>query len=117
MAVLSGKNGTVTIGTNQIEILRWTLDIEAEVSKYGSGGWKKAVAGVIDVKGSFEAVDSANIPDAGTEVSLTLTQGTGGKTYSGSAIVKKVSVTVVPDTGEIIKYSVDFEGSDEWTIT
>jgi hypothetical protein len=92
--------------------------MEAEVSKYGAGGFKHAVAGVVDVKGSFEAVTLPAGAAVGSTVSLVLAEGgSGGKTYSGSAIVKKVTVTVVPDTGEIIKYSVDFEGDGEWTMT
>jgi len=117
MPARSGKTGTVTIGSTSAEVLRWSLDIEAEVSKYGAGGFKYAVAGVIDVKGSFEAVALPTGATVGSAVSLDLAEGgTGGKTYSGSAVIKKVSVTVVPDTGEIIKYSVDFEGDGEWTI-
>jgi hypothetical protein len=116
MPARSGKSGTVTVGANSIETLNWSLDMECEVSKYGLGGFKRAVAGVIDVKGSFEAVGAP--PAVGTAVSLTLAEGgTGGKTYSGSAVIKKVSVTVNSDTGEIIKYGVDFEGDGEWTIT
>lgn len=112
----SGKDGTVTIGTNSVETLSWSLDMECEVSKYGLGGFKRAVAGVIDVKGSFEAVGTP--PTVGSAATLVLAEGgTGGKTYSGSAVIKKVSVTVNSDTGEIIKYSVDFEGDGEWTIT
>lgn len=117
MAGRSGKSGTAKIGTTSIEVLRWTLDMEAEVSKYGAGGFKYAVPGVIDVKGSFECLDIVTGLTVGGTVTLELAEGgTGGKTYSGSAIVKKISVTVTPDTGEIIKYSVDFEGDGEWTI-
>ncbi|WP_347245382.1 hypothetical protein [Thermogutta sp.] len=117
MAARSGKAGTLQVGSNQAEILRWTLDMEAEVSKYGAGGFKYGVAGVIDVKGSFETVSLPTGATVGATVTLSLAEGgTGGKTYSGEAIIKKVSVTVVPDTGEIIKYSIDFEGSGEWTI-
>jgi hypothetical protein len=117
MAARSGKSGTVTIGSTAAEVLRWSLDMEAEVSKYGAGGFKHAVAGVIDVKGNFEAVSLPAGATVGAAASLQLSEGgTGGKTYSGNAIIKKVSVTVVPDTGEIIKYAVDFEGDGEWTI-
>lgn len=117
MAARSGKDGTLKVGTTQAEILRWSLDMEAEVGKYGAGGYKHAVAGVIDVKGSFECVSLPTGVVAGATVALELAEGgTSGQTYSGNAIVKKVSVVVVPDTGEIIKYSVDFEGDGEWTI-
>ena len=117
MAGRSGKSGTAKIGTTSIEVLRWTLDMEAEVSKYGAGGFKCAVPGVVDVKGSFECLNIVTGLTVGATAALELAEGgTGGKTYSGNAIVKKISVTVTPDTGEIIKYSVDFEGDGEWTI-
>lgn len=118
MAGRSGKNGTFTVGAVSADVTRWSLDMEAEVSKFGLGGFKHAVAGVIDVKGSCELVELPAGVSAGATAELTLAEGgTGGKTYSGSAIIKKVSVAVVPDTGEVIKYSVDFEGSGEWTIS
>ncbi len=113
MAGRSGALGTVKIGTESQEVLRWTLDQECEISKYGQGGYKKAVAGVIDIKGSFESVGTP--PTVGSTVTLTLEEGSGGATYSGSAVIKKVSVTVNPDTGELIKYAVDFEGDGQWT--
>lgn len=117
MAARSGKSGTLKVGTTDAEILRWSLDMEAEVSKYGAGGFKYAVPGVIDVKGSCECVSLPTGVTPGAEVSLTLAEGgTGGNTYSGEAVIKKLSATVVPDTGEIIKYSIDFEGDGEWTI-
>lgn len=114
MAGRSSAQSTVTIGAVQQEVLRWTLDRECEVSKYGQGGFKHAVAGVIDIKGSFESL--GNPPAVGSTVTLTLAEG-GGTTYSGSAVIKKVSVTASPDTGEIIKYAVDFEGNGEWTTS
>lgn len=118
MAARSGKNGTVTVGTTEAEILQWSLDLEAEVFKYGVGGYKAAVGGVIDAKGSFVAVTLPAAVQPGAAVSLVLAEGgTGGKSYSGAAIVKKVGVMVSPDTGEIIKYTVDFEGDGQWTIT
>lgn len=115
MAGRSGKSGTAKIGGTSIEVLRWTLDMEAEVSKYGAGGFKYAVPGVVDVRGSFECLNVTGLT-VGAKAALELAEGDAGKTYSGSAIVKKISVTVTPDTGEIIKYSVDFEGDGEWTI-
>ena len=115
MAGRSGKSGTAKIGTTNIEVLRWTLDMEAEVSKYGAGGFKYAVPGVVDVRGSFECLNVTGLT-VGATAALELAEGDTGKTYSGSAIVKKISVTVTPDTGEIIKYSVDFEGDGEWTV-
>lgn len=111
----SGKSGKVKVGDTYLsEVMRWTLEQEAEVTKHGVGGFKIAVVGVIDIKGSFECL--TNPPDVGTQVTLILEEGEGGTNYTGTAVIKKVSEVVVPDTGETIKYSVDFEGSGTWAL-
>jgi hypothetical protein len=111
----SGKSGKVKVGTTYVaEVINWKLETSCEVSKHGVGGVKVGVAGVLDYKGSFEYVGDTAL-QVGQSVSLLLEEGEGGQTWSGTAIISKGTVTVNPDTGEAISYSVDFEGSGAFT--
>ena len=113
---LSGKDGTVTLGTVDVPVTKWDLTVDAEVSKFGVGGFKNAIGGVVDVKGSFECVDMPTGTTPGTPIaSISLKESATGNTYSGKAVIKSKKVTVVPDTGEVIKYTIEFEGDGAWT--
>lgn len=112
----SGKYGSVLVDGSALEVINWTLDGKAEVFKYGLGGFKRAVVGVLDCSGTFEALGTPPAP--GSQVTLVLKEGgTEGRTFTGNAVIKNVSTSVNIDTGDLVRYRVDFEGDGEWTIS
>lgn len=118
MAVITGKDGSVAVGaTNVTQITSWSISIEADTLEYtnfGSQGWKENMGSLKSWSGSCEGFAGGNddtLLSVGSEVSLVLFEGTGGTTYTGSAIVTSKSVDA--STAELVTVSFDFTGSGE----
>ena len=119
MAVLSGKDGTLYIGANEVTPLsNWKLSITSHNPDYAAndtGGWKKRAAGVKDCFGSFEVKveDGGNSPvEEGDSVALKLhVDATGNNYYDVPAMIDKIEVDVDINQGRIVALAVDFSGN------
>jgi hypothetical protein len=119
MAVLSGKNGTLFLGSTEITpVVNWKLVTSSNNPDYAAndtGGWKKRVAGVRDASGSLEikASDDRNCPvEEGDTPTLALhLDDSGDNYYEVPSIVDKISVDVDINRGEIVAYVVEFSGN------
>ena len=118
MAVITGKDGSVSVGTTNVtQISSWSISIEADTLEYtsfDSGGWKDMMGSLKSWSGSCEGFAGGNdskLLAVGTEVQLVLVEGTGGTTYTGNAIVTSKSVDA--STAELVTVSFDFTGSGE----
>lgn len=109
MAVISGKNGSVG---SYSEITGWSLNWTSNNPSYASSdtaGWKKRVAGMQDVTGSFEGKwDGSAEVAAGDEVSGLVLNLDASQSYTLDAVIDGVSFECNIDDGEIIGFSVDF---------
>jgi hypothetical protein len=119
MAVLSGKNGTLFLGTSEITpVSNWkfvTTSHNPDYAANDTGGWKKRAAGVRDASGSFEikATDQNTCPvEEGDTPALNLhIDNSGDNYYEVPAIVDKITVDVDINKGEIVAYVVEFSGN------
>ena len=127
MAVITGKDGSVAVGSegsevNVTKITSWSISIEAdtlEFTNFGSGGWKENMGSLKSWSGSIEGfADTAQTATlaVGTTVSVVLVEGgTGSGTYTGDAIVTSKSVDAA--TADLVTVSFDFTGSGTLTET
>ena len=119
MAVLSGKDGTLYLGSSEVTpVSNWKLVAISNNPDYAAndtGGSKKRAAGVRDSSGSFEmkADGTGNCPvEEGDAVDLNLhVDGTDQNFFEVPAIIDKISVNVDINKGEIVAYIVDFSGN------
>jgi predicted secreted protein len=134
MAILKGKDGTVTLagtlqngGAGTSLVSSWNVSIETdtlETTAMGTGGWKTFEGSLQSWNGTVELYfkdDDASLvsasPDynSGAAVAVILTDGTSGNTYTGSAIVTSSSVEV--SSADLVTMSLDLTGTGELTIT
>lgn len=121
MPAFSGKDGSVTIGTDQVaDVTKWSAEHKVATGRFGSSssqGWKQSVPGVQEITGDFEAKlqETTAYPDVGSTVNLNL--NTGKLALSGSAIITSVSLDVDIDNGEPVGFKASFESNGPWTIT
>lgn len=123
MAAISGKNGNVKVGLNNVvEVTKWTFDPQCAVPKYNSNntsGYKTGVAGVFDGKGTVEVkLDTASSLDflVGQSVTLELhVDATGSNYYSVPAIISGAPIACDIDGGEIVGVTYAFEATGQWT--
>jgi len=125
MAVLAGKDGSITIGSAVGYIDNWTLNINGGVEECSQIGqdWKEFLGTVSDwsgsASGSFDPSDAgqkAIINGLGTNASASLTLTlTTGKTIIGDVIITNVSLGA-SHSGKVT-FSCQFQGSDEPTPT
>lgn len=121
MAVITGKDGSVSVdSTNVTLITSWSISIEAdtlEFTNFGSGGWKENMGSLKSWSGSIEGfADTAQAATlaVGSTVTVVLVEGgTGSTTYTGDAIVTSKSVDA--STAELVTVSFDITGSGTMT--
>jgi hypothetical protein len=119
MAVLSGKNGTLYVGEDEITpVSNWRLRVTSDNPDYAAndtGGWKKRAAGVKDCSGSFDVKveDAGNCPvEEGDTVALKLhVDATGENYYDVPAIIDEIEVNVDINEGRIVAFAIDFSGN------
>jgi len=141
MAILKGKDGTVTLGTTLQNgtasggslVQSWSCSIETdtlETTAMGTGGWKTFEGSLQAWTGTVELFfgsndDSISIDNSGTgtdttgyvngaAVAVVLTDG-GGNTYTGTAIVTSATVDVSP--ADLVTLSLDLTGTGALVIT
>ena len=139
MAILKGKDGTVTLGTTLQNggagaslVSSWNCSIETdtlETTALGTGGWKTFEGSLQSWTGTVElmlsdddeslAYDGTNSTTgdyvSGAELAVVLTDGTNGNTYTGSAIVTSTSVEV--SSADLVTVSLDLTGTGALAIT
>ena len=119
MAVLSGKNGTLYVGSNEVApVSNWKLAVTASQRDYtanDTGGWKKRVAGAKDCSGSFEVkvTEGGNCPvESGDAVTLKLhVDASGGNYYQVEALIGRVRVETNIKHGDVVAHRIDFSGN------
>lgn len=120
MAVISGKDGTVTFNSVQVlQVTGFTLNHTSNNSAWASSntaGYKNRVAGTKDWNGSFQAkYDASIVPTVGQSANMALLLGSG-ETASGTAIIDSVNVVVDIDNGEAVGYTMNFSGNGALTM-
>lgn len=126
---LAGKGGNVKIGANTVtELSNWKLDIDLDLkdkTNFASNGWKETISTLKSWSGScdgtYNVVTDTNGQKAmqdgvlnGTSISLGL-WADGTHNYAGTAWIKKLSVEEPVD--DVVKFSIDFEGTGALTYT
>lgn len=106
MAVLKGKDGSISAGLNNLaNITSFTINEEAdtlETTAMGNAGYKTFVGSLKSWSGTVEAIfdDTDTAVDTGSEITLTVLVDDGAASpatqvqYSGSCIVTSKSVEV-----------------------
>jgi predicted secreted protein len=127
MAVITGKDGSVAVGSagsevNVSQVTSWSISIEAdtlEFTNFDSAGWKENKGSLKSWSGSLEGfADTAQTAtlDLGSTVSVVLVEGgSGSKTYTGEAVI--TSKNVSSSTAELVTLSIDITGTGELVET
>ena len=127
MAVITGKDGSVAVGSagsevNVSQVTSWSISIEAdtlEFTNFDSSGWKENKGSLKSWSGSLEGIaDTAQTAtlDLGSTVSVVLVEGgSGSKTYTGEAVI--TSKNVESSTAELVTLSIDITGTGELVET
>ncbi len=130
MARLSGKTGTVSLGTTPATVLgitNWNLTYTADVPETtgmdssglktyipGLVGWSGSCAGHWDTsEGKFVGATPGIIPGATAATATLALSATGGNSYSGSAIVTSFGVSSSVDG--TVDFTIDFQGTGALT--
>lgn len=123
MAVASGQNGKIQIGSSTlIECTGWTFNMEVNTFRYAtcqSSGSKKTIAGTKQGNGTLTGLYDPddiveNLVGPGDSVTLKLYLD-ADDFYSVPAIIKSVNVEVDIDNGDALKWTVEFETNGAWT--
>lgn len=127
MAVLSGKDGSVTWNGGVIsQVTGWRCTETAHNSAWASSstdGYKHRVCGVRDWSGSFSAKYDISIAAtvgqgtiSGTAVTLVLQIGES-ESLSGHAIIDSIELDVDVNSGDVVGYTCNFSGAGALTRT
>jgi len=124
MAYVGGSSGTLTYQSVAYPITDWSLSLKTELVKFAtsvSSGWKTGVPGTKDASGSATMRLTDPPPPRGVAASMVLKHGdfdgTGDRTYTFSAVITDVTISVNVDTGEAISATVTFEAVGPVTET
>lgn len=123
MAILKGKDGTVSIGGSSVgDVSSWSVSVETdtlETTAMGTGGWKTFAGSLQSWSGSVELYvdDTASVGGytTGVDAAVVLTDGTSGNTYTGTAIVTSVSVDV--GVADLVTMTLDLTGDGALVIS
>ena len=121
MAIIKGKDGTVSITQNLVQVnvgcvTSFSVSVEAdtlETTCMGNDGFKTYVGSLQSWSGSIEAnLDSTDAEIVtGSQISVTLSDGTN--TWDGDAIV--VSKTFEVGVADLVTISLDIQGTGQLT--
>jgi len=124
MAVLKGKDGSISAGLNNLaNITSFTINEEAdtlETTAMGNAGYKTFVGSLKSWSGTVEAVfdDTDSAVAVGSAITLTVVVDDGSSNqvqYSGSCIVTSRSVEV--GVADLVTVSFDVTGTGALTET
>jgi hypothetical protein len=127
---IQGYNGSATVASGAMGNAKaWSLDISqetADITDFGSNGWKESATTLNSWSGSITAIfDASGTAEGALQTGLTggstvaldlqLGDGTGSyDKYSGSANITGQSVT--NDVNGIVEVTFNFEGTGALTI-
>ena len=121
MAVISGKNGTISFGGSSVaDCTGWSITTTSNNPAYGScdtAGWKKRVAGIKDSSGNFTAKYNGAIAIAAGDTGSGVFTIDGSATYTVPIIVDQVQLEVDMDEGDTVGYSIDWSGNGAVVIS
>ena len=123
MAILKGKDGTVSIASASVgNVSSWSVSIETdtlETTAMGTSGWKTFAGSLQSWSGSVEVyLESGVAPDdyaTGTTAAVVLEDGSSGNTYTGTAIVTSASVDV--GVADLVTMTLDLTGDGALVIS
>jgi len=134
MAILKGKDGTVTLGSATLgEVSSWSVSLETETletTAMGTGGWKTFVGSLQSWSGSIDLFVDSGLSLAGlitgADVAVILVDshvalGTSpetyvtGNTWGGTAVVTSVSIDVA--AADLVTVSLDLTGDGALLLT
>jgi hypothetical protein len=123
---VTGFDGTVVSGSNDMNVTAFSIDIEAaaiNTMNTSDAGWEDEIDGPKKVSGSFDFnYDPTNspfasvanlLPGSGTYPTLTL-KATTGQVYTGLARVSKLSLK--SDVKDAKKFTATFTSKGAWTF-
>lgn len=119
---MAGYGGIVKVGATDINVSRWNLDMHnglQEFTNTSSGGYEEFIRGVTGATGTVSGHhdNSAVLVTsvyAGASVAMTLTLGTGSKTFSCNGIVETVKYT--NEVKGITDYEFTFKSTGSITL-
>jgi len=129
---IKGHEGSVTVAGNASAMgnaKAWSLDITqetADITDFGSSGWKESTATLKSWSGSITAIFDGSGADegdliaaltGGTTATVDLQVGdgtTGNDKFSGTTNITSMSIT--NDVNGIVEASFNFEGTGTLTI-
>ena len=124
MAVLKGKDGSISVGLNNLaNITSFTINEEAdtlETTAMGNAGYKTFVGSLKSWTGTVEAVfdDTDSAVAVGSAITLTVVVDDGSSNqvqYSGSCIVTSRSVEVA--VADLVSVTFEVTGTGALTET
>ena len=124
MAVLKGKDGSISVGLNNLaNITSFTINEEAdtlETTAMGNAGYKTFVGSLKSWSGTVEAVfdDTDSAVAVGSAITLTVVVDDGSSNqvqYSGSCIVTSRSVEVA--VADLVSVTFEVTGTGALTET
>jgi len=118
MAVISGKDGTVTIGGSaEAAVQDWFIEPFANLDDFATNdtaGWKNRVAGVKDTTGGFNMLDKPSFNE-GDDVAFV--GYTNQDIYSQNVMIERIRVNCDMNTGAAVSFAVTFQGNGALTIS
>ena len=122
MAALHGKAGSVLWDTNSTDnVTNWTLDIIGDIAETTNmtANFKSSISTFKSWTAVVESIfDDAGLdPDLGNDLidpngaTLVLSMGTGGRKYTGTAIVSSIAPSVDKDGVVLVTYSFTGNGA------
>ncbi len=126
MASYSGKQGTLKKGDPAVEVTdvrNWVFrerDLTLRWASNMSGAWRRALPGVREFSGSFQAhaQDGLNSAPAyaGERVTLQLhVDGTGDNFINAPVLITEAQIRIDLDDGQVVLWEFAFTGSGEPT--
>ena len=120
MAVISGKDGTVSVGGAVSDATSWSLSLTSNNPSWASpstSGYKNRVSGIKDTTGSYSAKANGTIPVPGASHASCAFTLDGSTTWTLNVVIDAVNLEVDMDDGDVVGYSVDFSGNSAVTTS
>ncbi len=115
----TGMGGSVTLGSKLSEVVSWeiTVDVDAmDATSMDSGGWKETKGGLKSWSGNAEfRVSPGDVIGSSAIGTFVTTSATGSKTFTGTALVNRVTPTA--RYNELVGWRIEFTGSGPLTVT
>lgn len=124
MAYLNGFSGNIQFASATLQVTEWTLNMNGEAvdtTNTGDSGWESNILGAKSWDGTAKSFwDGSAVPTGtpgltpGARGTVTLTAGSSGKTYTGTAQLTQCAIGN-PVKGAI-SFDITFKGSGALTM-